>query len=115
MQEVASGRVIHRSVSAYKSTHEYVAPHVSFAYKHSHHVLSPAVAAASASVRKVREAIAAELRKDRYKTAMDGVGRVNSVVAKQWQQAAKHARALSNHGKVQRPVCRFVFGGWDAC
>lgn len=103
-QEIASGRALHRSVSAstdaYKRVHARVAPTATIAYHHSRSVIDPAIAAAAASAAQARTAIGAELSKDRYKVVMDHVTTMSTVVAAKWQQAVEQVKAVNNHSKV---------------
>ena len=101
VQEMASGRLLQRSASAtqaaYMSTKQYVGPSASTAYKYGRSVWDPAYQYAASGSAYVQDAMSKELSKERYKSLHN----VNRVAAQQWQNAAKQARAASNHPHVR--------------
>jgi hypothetical protein len=112
LQEVASGRVLQRSVSGYRQAHNYVAPHVNTAYKHSSQVVRPTLSVIGKQASAARNAINAELQKDRYKGAMRHVNSANAFAAKQWQHVRRAVKNINSSQQVCRSLLQLVTC-WD--
>ena len=113
-QEVRSGRVLHRSAtaasSAYKATHQAVAPTAAEAYRIAGETLGPVYDVAAQRAKAAHISISEELAKPAYEPYVAQWRAVNSKVASNWQAAVKQANAASRH-----PHVRFFFAlGADA-